>query len=282
MLLQDATNKALKPSYDAAQSAIKMAARERTAMNKHPLQSLRFGEFPELERVVDSGEVKHGTAPEYGESFTVDTFARIFALSRDAIINDDLDAFGDFVRMAGVAAASKEADILASLLASNPTMSDGVALFHATHGNLADSGSTIGVTSLSAARKSLRDRKGLDGKTPINAPPRYLIVGSAQETNAEQSLAEVWAATVSDVNPFGRGLDLLVDPRVQGFEWYVVADKFQLPVIEYAYLADARGPQVTTRPGFEVMGMEMRVSLDFGAGIVDWRGIYKDPGSGGT
>jgi hypothetical protein len=52
-----------------------------------------------------------------------------------------------------------------------------------------------------------------------------------------------------------------------------------LPVLEYAYLSSAQGPQIASREGWDVLGMEFRVVLDFGAGAVDWRGAWKNPGA---
>ena len=63
---------------------------------------------------------------------------------RQAIINDDLGAFGDFGRAAGRAAAETEADLLTALLTANSgagvTLDDGDPLFDTTHGNVAGSG----------------------------------------------------------------------------------------------------------------------------------------------
>jgi hypothetical protein len=59
----------------------------------------------------------------------------------------------------------------------------------------------------------------------------------------------------------------------------VFADPTILPVLEYAYLSSAQGPQMSSREGWDVLGMEFRVVLDFGAGAVDWRGAYLNEGS---
>ena len=48
--------------------------------------------------------------------------------------------------------------------------------------------------------------------------------------------------------------------------------------LEYAYLAGAPGPQIETRVGFEVDGVQLKVRLDFGGGFVDWRGWYTNAG----
>ena len=89
----------------------------------------------------------------------------------------------------------------------------------------------------------------------------------------------IYAATVADVNAFSGKLSLLVEPRITDDRFYVFADPAVLPVLEYSYLSSAQGPQMASREGFDVLGMEFRVVLDFGCGAVDWRGAYLNPGA---
>ena len=118
-----------------------------------------------------------------------------------------------------------------------------------------------------------------DDGTPIGAAPRYLLVGPELETIAERLLASIYAATVDDVNPFSQKLSLLVEPRLPGDEWYVFADPANVPFFEHAYLSGAEGPQISTREGWETLHREYRVTLDFGAAIVDYRGAVKSEGT---
>ncbi|OYD80116.1 S49 family peptidase [Azospirillum brasilense] len=282
-LLRSAGERALMFSYEAAPAAIKLVAKRRRARDFRPLSSLRLSEAPKLLEVGEDGEVQHGTMGEAKETYSVRTFARIFGLTRQAIINDDLGAFADWTQRMGVASAELEADLLVGLLNENggmgPTLDDAKSLFHADHGNLAAAGAALSVATLGAARQAMRDQTGLDGTTPINATPRYLLVGSALETVAEQVLAQIYAATVNDANPFAGKLALLVEPRIKGNRWRLFADPQVCPVLEQAYLQDAEGPQVTSREGFDTMGMEFRVSIDVGAGAVDHRGAYLNAGA---
>ena len=39
------------------------------------------------------------------------------------------------------------------------------------------------------------------------------------------------------------------------------------------------GFHLETRFGFEVDGMEIKARLDYGAGVLDFRGLYKNPGA---
>lgn len=282
-LLTESGNRVLANAYQAAQSPLKRIAAQRTAADFRPLSTIRIGEAGKLERVNEAGEITHTTMGETKESYALDTFARIFALSRKALINDDLGAFGRWSAIMGQAAAETEAALLVELLTqaagAGPIMQDGERLFDEAHGNVAASGAAIGETTLSAARLAMRTQKGLDGKSPIAVTPRFLLVHPAQETAAEKLLTAIQANTSEDVNPFGGKLELLVEPRLPETAWYIFADPAQAPVLEYAYLSSAPGPQMASRDGWEVLGREFRVHLDFGCGATDFRGAYRNAGA---
>jgi len=281
-LLTESGNRTLASAYAAAQSPLKTVARQRTANDFRALSVLKLGTFSGLQKVSEHGEVKAMTAGEAKEGYALDTFAGTFALSRKALVNDDLGAFGRWGEMMGRAAAETEAAQLLALLAQSsgagPVMGeDGKRLFHTDHGNLAGTGAAPDETTLTAARLALRTMKGLDAKTPVNVTPRFLLVGPALETMAEKLLATIYAPTTDDVQPIR--LTLLVEPRLTGNGWYVFADPATAPVLEYAYLSSAPGPQLSSRDGWDVLGREFRVVLDFGCGATDWRGAYRNPGA---
>lgn len=87
--------------------------------------------------------------------------------------------------------------------------------------------------------------------------------------------AQAWAET----NPFSSKLTLLVEPRLSGKGWYIFADPASVPVLEYSYLSSARGPQMSSREGWDVLSVEYRVVLDFGAGAIDFRSAVRNPGA---
>jgi hypothetical protein len=59
----------------------------------------------------------------------------------------------------------------------------------------------------------------------------------------------------------------------------VVADPASIDGLEYCYLAGEPGPVTTTRVGFEVDGVEVKVREDFAAAFVEWRSWYRNPGA---
>jgi hypothetical protein len=158
-------------------------------------------------------------------------------------------------------------------------MEDGDTLFHTDHGNKAAAGGAIADATLSAARLAMRSQTGLSGQR-ISATPKYLLVPPAQETTAEKWLATIAAAKAADVNPFSGSLSLVVEPRLSSAtRWYVSADPNEIDGLEYAYLAGGEGPQVESKSGWDVDGVEVRVILDFGAGFIDWRSWYQNAGA---
>lgn len=282
-LLTGVGNRVLADAYAAAESPLKTLARSTTLADFRAKSSLRISGMGRLPEVLEHGEIERKTRSETKESYRLRTFASIFGITRNAIINDDLSAFEDWGRVSGRAVAETEAAELAALLLANSgngvTMDDGVPWHHSVHGNKAGSGGAIDTTTLSAARLAMRGQKDSDGVTPIAVTPRYLLVSPALETAAETMLATLASTTVAEVNPFAGRLQLLVDVHLSGNAWWVFASPDQLPTLEYAYLSSAPGPQLSTREGWDVLGLEMRCVLDFGCGVQGYAGSYLNPGA---
>jgi hypothetical protein len=276
LILGDAVGRTLREGYRAANPAVRQLGRQTTNRDFRTKYRLQLSEAPALQRVTEGGEYTYGGLAEAKESYRIDTFGKIISISRQSIVNDDLGAFADLSRRMGRAAAAFEAQFLVDLLTSTagvgPTMNDGNALFHATHGNVGTA--DIDVTSLSAARLAMRRQKGLIAE-PIAVTPKFLLVPPDKETRAEQLLASLAAADVDDVNPFTAKLTLIVEPRLTDTgRWYISADPAEIDGLEYAYLEGEPGPQIETQAGFDIDGVKTKVRLDFGAGFVDWRGWY--------
>jgi HK97 family phage prohead protease len=279
-ILGSATERYLADLITAAPSPLRAITRQRLANDFRRMTILKMGANPALLVVGENGEFKHGSAMEESEGYKLSTYGRIFSITRQAIINDDLGAFVRIFEGWARKANDLEADLLAAQIAGNGlALADGKTLFHADHGNLAASGAAISVASLSAARQAMRTQKDVDGVTPINIVPKYLVVGAAKETEAEQVLAALQAATPAGVNPFSGKLELVVDGRLTGNSWRLFADPAQWPVIEEARLAGQEDVFVDTKVGFEVDGIQVKARMDIAAAATDWRGAYLNPGA---
>lgn len=275
LTVMDATGKTAMASYRSAESPLKALYRKQTLRDFKTSTAIRLGEMGDLEEMAENGEFTATSRAEEGESINLKTFGRRIDLTRNLIINDDLNLLSDTVRAFGEAAAQTEAAIMVAMLTGNPDMRDGTPVFDASRGNI---GSTAGLPSkatLTENREAMRLRTGTDGKTIIDAPPRYFLVPADLETEAEEILATIQPGSTADVNPFAGKLKLLVEPRLPSGTWYLFADPARLACLRYAYMSGAEGVQVQRRESWDTLGLSFRGFLDFGAGWLDWRGAQR-------
>jgi len=283
-ILAAVTNKTLRQAYEAYPRTFTAFCRRVLATDFKEMRRLQLGEAPQLLEVAEGGEFKRGTLSESEESYRVKSYGRVVAITRQVVINDDLDAFTRIPAMYGNAIAQLESDVVWGIITSNPAMADGNALFHTTHKNLAGTGAALDVSSVGAARAAMAKQTGLDKKTVLNIRPAFLIVPASLELKAEQLVAQnlVPAAASSVVPQSIRSLALISEPRLDAASetaWYLAASPNQIDTIEYAYLEGQEGPYIETRNGFDVDGVEIKCRIDFGAKAIDWRGLYKNPGA---
>lgn len=281
-ILADVANKSLRAAYAAYPRTFTQFCRQVSAPDFKTMHRVQLGEAPQLEKVNESGEFKRGSITEGKETIKVETYGKVVGITRQTLINDDLGAFTRIPGMFGTSIATLESNIVWALITGNVVMGDGVALFHATHKNLA-SGAALSVESIAATRTLMRKQKGLDGKTHLSITPRFLLVPSDLETKAEQILNSIIVPEqVNNAVPASiRGLTPITEPRLDGSAtaFYLAADPATVDTIEYAYLEGQEGAYIETRQGFDVDGMEVKCRLDFGAAVIDFRGLAKNPGA---
>lgn len=282
-ILGNVANRTLRSAYAAFPKTFEKWARRGTISDFRPITRVAVSGAPELKKVLEGAEFTYGTMGATAEVIQLATYGRIIAITRQALINDDMDALSRIPAAFGARAAQLEGDIVYAILMENPSMADGQPLFHASHGNLGTA-ATINETSVAAALKAFTQMKGVDGSA-IRLLPRYLIVPAAgpRLLEAQKLLASVTAGKTADVNPFAGAFEIVTDPRLiptSGQDpWFLAADPAMIDTVEYAYLEGQEGVYTETRNGFEVDGTEIKARHDFTAKAIDWRGLYKNPGA---
>lgn len=288
-LLANAGNKVLREAYLLAEPTFKKIAAARTFKDFKPAPMLKVGDFPVPLQVGEGGEIKQGYFSESKETFSLLTYGRRMAFTRQSIINDDLSAFGQVMEDAGSRVADFQSALFFTMLTSNagvgPTLGDGGALFNATavttaggHANYISSGTAIDVTNLGIARAMIQKQVSLDG-LKLNIQPRFLLTSPDKRTIAEQYVATLAPATASSANPFSGRLEVLSDANLSGNAWYLIGDPSRTPALIYGSLEGEVGPRIETRQGFEIEGVEMKVAFDYVAGAVDFRSILRNAGA---
>lgn len=287
-ILANTVNRTLRDGYIQAPQTWQPFTREVFEPDFKEISRTNLGDAPELLEVAENGEVERGTMSEGAEKYRLAEFARIVAITRKIIINDDLNAFTRIPERMGRRAADLESDLVWNIMKANANLADGFALFSAQHSNLSTAAAAPDETGLNEARAAMRRQVGLDG-AEIAIIPRWLYVPPAHETAAEKLVATITPASAGNVNPFspsGRTpLQLGVEPRMETgvngslTAWFVLADLGQVDMIELARLEGTDGPQTQSREGFDVHGTEIKIMHDIGAKAIEHRGMFKNAGA---
>lgn len=285
VLLENVMHKALLAAYAEAPDTWSRFCRRGEVSDFRAHKRYRVGSFGNLDAINELGEFKNKSIPDgEAEPITADTKGNIVNISRKAIINDDLSAFvGLGQQLARAGKRTVEADVYA-LLASNPALSDTVALFHASHSNLAGSGAAISVATLDAGRVAMKKQTGVGGNDYLDIMPAVLVCGAAAGGSARVTVNAQYDPDTANklqkpnaVN--GIVKDIVDTPRISGNEWYLFADPAVAPVIEVAFLDGIDEPFLDVQQGWNVDGAQYKVRLDYGVAAIDYRGAYKNAGA---
>lgn len=285
LLLANVANKRLRDAYEAAETTYqRWAYRAPNAPDFKEMSIVQLGGAPELLTVNEKGEYKYGTIGEGAEKYKVITYGRIIALTRPAIVNDDLRGFDRVIVGFAQAASRLENRLVYTQLTANAAMADGIALFHASHGNLAAAGAVISATTLGAGRAAMRKQKGLSGENLNNVPSYLLGPTDLEQIMYQYTSSQFVPAKGTDINEFRAGgrtaLEPIVDPELDANSitaWYLVGKNTD--TVEYCWLDGAEGVYIESEPGFDSDGVKLKARLDFAAKAGDWRAMYKNPGA---
>ena len=253
-----------------------------------------MSEFDDLDEVPPHGEYTYGKFTEAQESYSVVTYGKLFAISRQAIINDDLGAITMVPAMHGEAAARKVGDVAYAVLTGNAAMGDGNALFSTAHSNFVanGSGAAPGQATITAAVLAMGTQTDLRGLRYLNIRPVYLIAPKALEGGTEiflQTFQYSDHSTVATDSSFastrkniyaGDYFTRVYDARLDASDaaaWFLAARKGM--TVNVYFLDGVQAPYTEQQKGWTVDGTEYKVRIDCGAKAVDWVGLYMNDGN---
>lgn len=279
-ILLDVANKSLLQGWEEADETFELWTKKGQLSDFKTAHRVGMGGFSSLPKVREGAEFKYVTTGDKGETIALATYGNIFAITRQAIINDDLNQLTDVPMKMGRAAKGTVGDLVYATLTGNSKLSDGKALFHGDHSNL--SSGAISVTSLDNARKLMRLQK--EGERSLNIRPAYMLVPVALETLASQTIksASVKGADINAGvnNPIQNFAEIISEPRLDDADpaaWYLAAAKGS-DTIEVAYLNGVDTPYIDQQEGFTTDGIATKVRIDAGVAPLDYRGLVKSSG----
>lgn len=281
-IMSNLANKSVMVGFNEAETTYQIWAGKGSNRDFKEAARVALSEAGTLELVPEGGQFKQDSFGEASARTKVATYGKLFSLTRQAIINDDLGLFSKIATKYGSAAKRLVNKMVYAQLTGNVKMQDNVALFDAKHGNVAGTGEALSVKAIAKAITAMRRQKGITGEATLNITPKYLVVPPELEMTAYQivnSTAAVDGVNSGVANPYKGRFIVVADAELTDPDaWYLVADATQHDTIEVTYLNGVETPRLETRQGFDVDGIEYKVAFDCGVSALDFRGLYKNAG----
>ncbi len=285
VLFENAIHRILQAAYATTPDTWTRFCGIGTVTDFRPHTRYLRGSFGALDQVNEAGEFKNKPIPDLArEMIVAKTVGNMINLSRQAIVNDDMDVFsGLAVDLGRAAKLTIEVDVYA-LLNSNPIMNDGLPLFDAGHGNLAAAGAAPSVAAFDAMDAAMGAQKDISGNEYLEIGLDRLLVprslrGAAITINGSEYDPD--AVNKLQKPNIVKGLlsDVIATQRLTGTAYYGFADPSTAPALEVVFLNGVTEPFTDSQDGWRVDGVEWKVRHDYGTGAVNYRSAYKQPGA---
>lgn len=287
-ILSNVANKTLLAAFSSVEQTWRAVCAIRNVKDFKTVTAYRLTGAEQYEKVAPGGEIKHGTFTE--ESFTnkAETYGKMFAITRQDIINDDLGALTQNARRLGRGAGLKINDVFWAAYMDN-------ASFFAdpSENYLKGSTTNLGVVGLELAKVKFDAKTDSNGK-PLGAQAKILLVPSALSVTGavlmkSMEIRDNTANTKTPtMNPFAGMFRLessayLGNSAYTGYSalaYYLLADPQDIATIEVVFLNGQESPTIESADAdFSTLGVQMRGYHDFGVSKQDARGGLKVKGA---
>lgn len=288
VILENVLNKMLLAAYRPQALTWQRFCAVGSLSDYRPHARYHMGSFSDLKAVNEAGEYETGVLSDAEkETITGTRKGRILQITPEVLVNDDLGALSRPTLALGQGAARTiEKDVYAKLALNSgagPTMSDGLPLFHASHGNI-PTAAAPSIESVDAGRQLMASQTDVGGNDYLDIVPAVwlgpLSLGSkAREINGAEYNDD---ATKNQRKPnVVRGLfaDVVDTPRLSGTAWYMFADPALEPVIEVAFLNGIQTPTMEQEINFRTDGVSWKVVHRYGVDAIGWRGAIRNAGA---
>ena len=285
-ILSNAANKLLLEGYAMVRPTWQEFCSEGNLADFKQASRYRMIASGEFEELPPGGNIKH-LALNTEQTYTnqAKTYAKMVALDRQAIINDDLSAFETVPKSLGRLAVMQLEKQVYKLLLAN-----GGSFFHADNSNLlTGAGSALDIDALSAAEQLFLTSTDENGD-PIMLTPELLLVPPSLSVTANQLVRDTQvvaigvdsaSAVTPNGNPHAGRFSAVVSPWLEnanlpGYSatgWYLMArPQGSSGMIEVGFLNGQKTPTIEQGElDFSQLGLALRGYWDFGVAFQDHR-----------
>jgi len=291
--LSNLQNKSLMRGFNIAKPTWRSWCRKGSLTDFKIAPNVQLTDMAQMRETGENGEILDSKLSDRAENRQLALYARKVSLTLQMFINDDLDALGRLPALMGKSAAQLPSRLVYLHLLSNPTMSDGVALFHSSHGNLSTGGgSALGASGLAQSMQKFRKQTAPQAPNdsefaaePIDIEGRILLVPPELEYTGYQLVNP--NLFVAETQMFKNKFTLEIESRLSntgytGYSataWYQAAAAEDADTMEVSFLNGNEAPVTGSWEEFERLAVQFRAWLACGAKALDWRGIQKNAGA---
>lgn len=291
-ILGNVANKQLLAGYMEEDDTWREISRVVSASTFHDRTFYRMLDDMAYEEIGPDGQIKHGKVSSESYTASLSTFAKMFALDRRDIINDELGAFDDLRSRLGRGAKKKFNDLFwTNMLAGHSSF------FTAGRGNYITGSTTTLLTDgvgLGLGLKAFRQMKSSteDGAKRINARPAILLHPPELESAADKIFAgeklNVGSAGGGDENIYRNKYRpvcnaWLSDSAFTGYSttaWYLFRAASDMAMMIVSFLNGNEFPTVESADAdFNTLGIQFRGYHDFYANQAEYLCGVKSKGA---
>jgi HK97 family phage prohead protease len=300
-VVENIAGKQLMQGFNEAEETWRAFCRVGSVSSFRQESRVDVSSFSDLDEVAENGEYTHGTFSDRKEYIQAKKYGKLVSLTRELLVNDDIQAMQDILRQMGRSAERKTGDLVYAILNNSTAttaayvMGDGGALCSARSAttssgtNLRTSGAAPSVSELDAMKVIMSGMKDFNGNAVGSGHNiSYLIVPKALETTAmilqnaasdpDQKSTQSGGGGTRP-NPFTNTFQTVSDNRLNATVYYGMSDPNLVPVIEVAYLNGQQSPSLESENGFTVDGITYKVRLEVAAKALNWTGIVRNAGA---
>lgn len=290
-ILGNVMNKEALEGYMEEDQAWREISAIKTVSDFKEHTSYRLLDNVEYEELGPGGVIKHGTVGEESYTRQADTYAKMAAITRKQIINDDLGAFDDMRARVGRGSAKKLNSVFWTAFVNNSTF------FTTARTNYIEGSTTnLGTDGVGLGLGVKQFRKmtspSADGSKRVGAglTPQILLVGPSNEAAAELLFRNqnLGAVASSSANIYANKYRPVIawqleDSAYTGYSttaWYLLADPRVMPTMVVSFLNGQETPTVESADAdFDQLGIQIRGYHDFGCDVAEYLGGLKSKGA---
>ncbi len=239
----------------------------------------RIGGYGDLPTVAEDGAYTALSSPSDEKStYAVGKKGGTETVSLEMVKNDDVAAIRRIPVSLSRAAKRTLSKFVLDFIATNPTLYDAVAWFHATHNNLGTA--ALDATSLAAGRLAMLKQTEAGSADRLGIPPMHLWVPA----DLEEAAHDLFRRATNNDTDFIESLQMQVHPVwywTDANDWAITADVNDIPVVELGFLDGNEDPEIFVQDApnqgslFSNDQILYKIRHIYGGNVLDFRGGYK-------